>query len=61
MLRRRYRANSLISNLHLIIGNPKTLCIIATSNKPDFIGNTFHQTYPTAVKGHYGGIVSRPV
>lgn len=28
---------------------------------PDSPGETIHQTYPTAVKGHYGGIVSRPV
>ena len=35
--------------------------ILAPSNKPDVPGETFHQTYPTAVKGHYGGIVSRPV
>ena len=27
----------------------------------DSPGETIHQTYPTAVKGHYGGIVSRPV
>ena len=33
----------------------------ASSNKPNVPGETIHQTYPTAVKGHYGGIVSRPV
>ena len=35
--------------------------IFAPSNKPKFPGEAFHQTYPTAVKGHYGGIVSRSV
>ena len=39
----------------------KIIHIFAPSNKPDVPGETFHQTYPTAVKGHYGGIVSRPV
>ena len=29
--------------------------MFASSNKPKFPGETFHQTYPTAVKGHYGG------
>ena len=35
--------------------------IFASSNKPNSPGETIHQTYPTAVKGHHGGIVSRPV
>ena len=58
MLRRRDRANSLMRDLIIIIGIPKTLCIFASSNKPTIFGKTFHQTYPTAVKGHCGGIVS---
>ena len=41
--------------------NHQSFTIFATSNKPNSPGETIHQTYPTAVKGHYGGIVSRPV
>ena len=41
--------------------NHQSFTMFATSNKPDSPGATIHQTYPTAVKGHYGSIVSRPV
>ena len=39
----------------------ESFTMFASSNKPNSPGETIHQTYPTAVKGHYGGIVSRPV
>ncbi len=40
----------------------RTLAIFASifANKPEFPA-TIHQTYTTAVKGHYGGIVSRSI
>jgi hypothetical protein len=41
--------------------NHQSFTMFASSNKPNSPGETIHQTYPTAVKGHYGGIVSRPV
>ena len=41
--------------------NHQSFTMFATSNKPDSPGATIHQTYPTAVKGHYGSIVSRSV
>ena len=41
--------------------NHQSFTMFASSNKPNSPGETIHQTYPTAVKGHYGGVVSRPV
>ena len=41
--------------------NHQSFTMFVSSNKPNYPGETIHQTYPTAVKGHYGGIVSRPV
>lgn len=53
--------STLLLNFRQFFADVAFFSMFAVSNKPKVPGETFHQTSPTAVKGHYGSIASRPI